>query len=244
MLAGQLCLPQLGLCAREFVLVDCGLHRLGSCGPNVLLVELLFETNMIFKLLHAVFPLKLVERFQLVFKVAYSMWVKYEFHTCGRRCFFGTFLQLHGGKHIDIADNVTMGRHLVIEVYDKYRDQQFTPSVKIGNYVNIGDYSHLSCINGITIKDNVRMGRKVFITDNSHGASDRSLLDTRPNIRPLHSKGPITIEENAWIGEMVCIMPGVTLGRGCIVAANSVVTHDVPAYSVVAGCPAKVIKQL
>ncbi|MBR0310679.1 MAG: hypothetical protein IJQ97_07320 [Paludibacteraceae bacterium] len=54
----------------------------------------------------------------------------------------------------------------------------------------------------------------------------------------------VVIDDNVWIGEKSSILPGVHIGRGAIVAANSVVTHDVPAYSVVAGVPAKVIKQL
>ena len=199
---------------------------------------------MIFKLLHAICPPRIASLPGRVMRRIYSEWIKYEFHSCGNACFFGRFIQLHGGKFIDIGNHVTMGRGLVVEVYDKYQEQHFTPSIRIGNYVNIGDYSHLSCINGIIIKDNVRMGRKIFITDNSHGASDRNLLDTRPNIRPLASKGPVIIEENVWIGEMSCIMPGVTIGRGSIVAASSVVTKDIPPSCVVAGVPAKVVKQL
>ena len=197
---------------------------------------------MIFKLLHTIFPPRIALLPGRIINRIYSEWVKYEFHSCGKNCRFGKFIQLQGGKHIDMADHVTMGRGLVVELYDKYRDQHFTPSLTIGNYVNIGDYSHVSCINSIIIKDNVRMGRKVFITDNSHGASVRSLLDTRPNIRPLSSKGPIIIEENAWIGEMACIMPGVTIGRGAIIGANAVVTKDVPPYALAAGNPAKVIR--
>ena len=53
----------------------------------------------------------------------------------------------------------------------------------------------------------------------------------------------MVIEDNVWIGEKASIMPGVHIGKGAIIAANSVVTHDVPAYAVVAGIPAKVIKQ-
>ena len=197
---------------------------------------------MMFKLLHAIFPPRIASLPDRLYRRIYSEWIKYEFHSCGIGCYFGKFIALEGGKHIDIANNVTMGRGLVVEVYDKFQDMRFTPNVKIGNYVNIGDYSHLSCINSITIKDNVRMGRKVFITDNAHGASDRQLLDIRPNIRPLASKGPVVIEENVWIGEMVCIMPGVTIGRGAIIGANAVVTKDVPPYALAAGNPAKVIK--
>lgn len=199
---------------------------------------------MIFKILHLIFPPALVSLPGRVVRRIYSEWIKYEFHSCGEGCFFGSFMTLRGAKFIDMGAHVTMGRQLVVEVYDKYQDQTFHPTIAIGDYVNIGDQSHLTCINGIIIKDNVRMGRKVFITDNAHGASDRALLDMRPNVRPLVSKGPVVIEENVWIGEMVSIMPGVTIGRGAIIGANSIVTKDIPAYAVAAGNPAKVIKQL
>jgi len=199
---------------------------------------------MIFKLLHTICPPRIASLPDRIRRRIYSEWIKYEFHSVGKDCYFGKFIILEGGEYIDIANNVYMGRGLVLEAFDRYQEQSFTPSIKIGNYVNIGDYSHLSCINGIIIKDNVRMGRKVFITDNAHGASERSLLDMRPNTRPLASKGPVVIEENVWIGEMVCIMPGVTIGRGAIIGANAVVTHDVPPYTLVAGNPARIIKEI
>jgi acetyltransferase-like isoleucine patch superfamily enzyme len=199
---------------------------------------------MIFKLLHTIFPPKIGILYRKIYTRLYSGWIQYEFHSHGKHCIFGKFLLLQGGQHIDLADFVSMGRGLVVEAFDQFHDQSFTPCIKIGNYVNIGDYSHLSCANSIIIKDNVRMGRKVFITDNSHGSFTREQLDIRPNYRPLISKGPVIIEENVWIGEMVCIMPGVTIGRGSIIGANAVVTKSIPPYSIAAGVPAKVIKQL
>lgn len=54
----------------------------------------------------------------------------------------------------------------------------------------------------------------------------------------------ITIGDNVWIGSKVTICPNVHIGNGAIIAANSVVTHDVPAFSMVAGVPAKIVKQL
>lgn len=174
----------------------------------------------------------------------YSVVMSRRFGGCGKKCRFFGFRTLQGARDIFLGDRVWIGHNTVIETFRSYQDQTFTPKITIGNDVNIGDDSHLSCINGITIADNVRMGRKVFITDNAHGSSDRALLDIRPNLRPLVSKGPVRIDENAWIGEMVCIMPGVTIGRGAIVGANAVVTKDVPPYAVVGGNPAKIIKQL
>ena len=63
-----------------------------------------------------------------------------------------------------------------------------------------------------------------------------------PVQRQMVVKGPVVVEDNVWIGERVCILSGVTVGKGAIVAANSVVTKDVPPYSVVGGVPAKLIK--
>jgi len=60
----------------------------------------------------------------------------------------------------------------------------------------------------------------------------------------LSSKGPIIIKKNVWIGDSVCILSGVIVGENAIIGANSVVTKDIPANSVVAGVPARVIRQL
>ena len=86
------------------------------------------------------------------------------------------------------------------------------------------------------------LGKKILITDNAHGSSSAELLEIAPNYRPLCSKGPVVIDDNVWIGEKVSIMPDVHIGKGVIVAANSVVTKDVPPYSIVGGVPAKVVK--
>ena len=69
-------------------------------------------------------------------------------------------------------------------------------------------------------------------------------VDIAPLSRALHSAGPVVIEDNVWIGEGAMIMPNVHIGKGAIIAANSVVTHDVQAYTIVGGVPAKVIKTL
>ena len=128
--------------------------------------------------------------------------------------------------------------------WDSYEGVHFNPQITIGNNSSIGDDSHITAINKIMIGNNVRSGKKILITDNSHGASERKLLDIAPNKRPLYSKGPVIIEDNVWIGEKSSIMPGVHIGYGSIIAANSVVTKDVPSYCVVAGSPAKIVKNM
>lgn len=197
-------------------------------------------------ILSFIYPWRLHCLFTKLCKRIYSSWVKRMFNYCGRDCKFGYFTMLIGAKYINIGDNMTIGEGVVIEVYDQYpiTGQLFSPSVIWGKNCSFGDMSHLTCINSVKIGNGVRCGRKVFITDNAHGASERALLDMQPNVRPLYSKGEVIIEDNVWIGEMACIMPGVRIGKGAIVGANAVVTHDVPAYCVVGGNPARIIKQL
>lgn len=84
-------------------------------------------------------------------------------------------------------------------------------------------------------------GRWVTISDNNHGRTDRNTLQLPPVERRLYSKGNVVIGDNVWIGDKATILSGVTIGDGAVIGANSVVTKDVPEYSVVAGNPAKII---
>ena len=196
--------------------------------------------GIIARLAHIVINLRTLAILKAPFKVFYFYWISEEFKACGSNNYLGGFSKLLGGKYITIGSNMYVGERVVWEVY-KIED---TPTLSFGDDSSFGDEGHITCINNIQIGNGVRIGRKVFITDNAHGASERKLLDTPANKRPMMSKGPVIIEDNVWIGEMACIMPGVTIGRGSIIAANSVVTHDIPAYCVAAGIPAKVVKQL
>ena len=65
-----------------------------------------------------------------------------------------------------------------------------------------------------------------------------------PAERPLSSKGRVAIGKNVWLGANVCVLPGVNIGDGVTIAAGSVVTHDIPSYSMAAGVPARIIKSL
>lgn len=148
-----------------------------------------------------------------------------------------------GAKYIAIGNNVFIGKNVTITAWDAYLGFCFSPQIIIGNGSSIGDDAHITAINCIIIGNNVRSGKKILITDNSHGQINRDLMDISPIKRPLFSKGPVIIEDNVWIGEKVSIMPNVKIGKGSVIAANSVVTKDIPSYSVAAGVPAKVVKQ-
>lgn len=143
---------------------------------------------------------------------------------------------------LNIGDHFCGGRYLRINLYSKYLEQAFSPVLTIGNDVSFEDYCHIGCINKITIGDGCLIASKVFITDHYHGEIKSSEL--RPAVKPLYSKGEVTIGKNVWIGDNVCIMPGVSIGDNCIIGAGSVITKSFPENTVIAGIPAKIIKYI
>lgn len=183
--------------------------------------------------------------FRKITVILYTAWVSNEFknfHITSR--VIPKFSLLLGAKYISVGEKTTIGQHVQLTAWDKYYGQSFTPEILIGDNCSIGEDAHITAISSIKLGNNVLLGKKVLITDNSHGESYRNLLEIGPSMRPLYSKGPVVIDDNVWIGEKASIMPGVHIGRGVIVAANSVVTKDIPPYCVVGGVPAKIIKNL
>lgn len=104
----------------------------------------------------------------------------------------------------------------------------------LGKNVFINHACSFLDIGGITIEDDVLIGPRVNITSENHplDPSDRKALTPKP----------VHIKRNAWIGAGATILPGVTVGENAVVAAGAVVSRDVPANTVVAGIPAKVIR--
>lgn len=114
-----------------------------------------------------------------------------------------------------------------------------------GENDNIGDNVSIRCAERIDIGNNVLMGSRVLIIDNSHGNYSDEGQDspkTPPNKRKLYT-APVIIGDNVWIGEGAIIQAGVSIGAGSIVSANSVVTKNVESGTIVGGVPARVLKR-
>lgn len=151
---------------------------------------------------------------------------------------------IHGHKYIIVNGNIQSLPGLRIECIDYYHGQTFKPSLTIGAGVSFNFRCHISVVNKITIEDNVMFGSNVLVTDSSHGVIDKSVFEIPVSERELYSKGPVRICENVWLGENVCVMPGVTIGRNSIIGAGAIVTKSIPENCLAAGNPAKVIKYL
>ena len=109
--------------------------------------------------------------------------------------------------------------------------------VVIGNRTKIGLSNTI--IGPVTIGNDIRLAQNITVSGLNHSYADVNL--------PIHAQGvstaPIVIEDESWIGANVVIVAGVTVGKHCIIAAGSVVTKNIPPYSVAVGNPARVIKQ-
>jgi acetyltransferase-like isoleucine patch superfamily enzyme len=149
-----------------------------------------------------------------------------------------------GERYITLGRNFQAFARLRLEAFDRHLGSIFHPEITIGDNVSMNYDCHIACITQIVIGNNVLMGSKVCITDHFHGEITKDALAIPPPLRKLVSKGPVTIEDNAWIGEGVVILPNVRIGQNSIVGANAVVTKDVPPNCVVGGVPARVIKRL
>ncbi len=153
-------------------------------------------------------------------------------------------LYLKGCKNIYVGENTVIEKGACLTAYDSYANQSYHPIIKIGDNCHLGVGIHITAVSEIIIGNNLLTGANVLITDNAHGAFDKTSLMQSPIERPLYSKGSVHIGDNVWMGDNVCVLPGVTIGDGVVVAANAVVTRDVPPFSLVAGVPARIVKSL
>ncbi len=150
-------------------------------------------------------------------------------------------LIIKGAELISIGEHCAIGKNAVLTAWNKSACEK-RPLIVIGDDCYIGAFIHITAVNGVKIGNNLLTGTNVLITDNSHGLSDKETMMLPPFDRSIVSKGKVVIGDNVWIGNNVCVMPGVNIGDGAIIGANSVVTKNVPSYSVVAGTPAHILK--
>jgi len=117
----------------------------------------------------------------------------------------------------------------------------YSHNISLFNNVKIMDYAFFDGVGEIEIRECTIIGPKCVIITSNH-QYDENIVELLPFNHNLIKKR-VVIEEYCWIGRDVLILPGVTIGKGSIIAAGSVVTKDVPAFSVYGGNPAKLIKK-
>ncbi|MBQ2912599.1 MAG: acyltransferase [Bacteroidales bacterium] len=171
-----------------------------------------------------------------------SICLSKDFSKCGRNVLFGRVGLIYKPEFISIGNNTKFGDYIYLTAWDRILNHK--PNLIIGDNCNFGAMNHITCANRIRIGNNLLTGKWVTISDNNHGSTDISDLLKKPLDREIVSKGEIIIGNNVWIGDKATILANVCIGDGVVIAANSVVTTDIPSYSVVVGNPGRIISNI
>lgn len=145
-------------------------------------------------------------------------------------------LRIFGARYCQFGDQSVLqygGYVLALKEHDA------DPILKIGSRTMIGNHAHIVATKRVEFGSDVLTADRLFVSDNRHTFEN-------PEI-PIRDQGltqlaEVYIGDGSWLGENVCIL-GASIGRHCVIAANSVVTRDIPDLCVAAGAPARIVKR-
>jgi len=160
--------------------------------------------------------------------------------SCGRDVSIQRPRRILNPACIRIGERTQIRRGALIEPILAYAGVHYAPAIEIGSDVYIGPDLYLACIGRVVIGEGSVLSEHVFLNDSSHGFDPTAGLIME---QKLSSAGGISIGKHCFLGLRVAVLPGVILGDHCIVGVNSVVTHSFPAYSMIAGSPARLVKR-
>ena len=178
-------------------------------------------------------------RFERILALPYGWVYRVIFRYMGKDVFVSPFIHAVGLDCVSIGSKSRISRNTRVLALKSYGAQLFNPEISIGENVSIGFGCTLSCINRIDIGDDVTIGDNVYVADSGHDYKNPELGVLDQPLLP----GRISIGKGAWVGYGAFVAGSVSLGEHSVVGANSVVTRSVPAYTVVAGAPAKPVKR-
>lgn len=193
-----------------------------------------------------------MKMFSLGYLISKLVSLRHRFKRFGKGAWIHHSAMIQGAANIEIGEDVVIGRNAMIYASDGAPIKigartVIHPYVLIsadGGFVQIGEdcsINHFGVFHGsggVKIGNGVRIAHNVAVVSSNHVFKDRQVPI---RLQGVTSEG-ITIEDDVWIGGAAQIMDGITIGRGSVIGAGTVVTRSIPAYSVAVGVPARVIK--
>lgn len=182
----------------------------------------------------------LIRLFKLLNSIYYYIFkypiYKLLFKHIGSKTRILTPLKIDGYQNMILENNVVIGKYTWLAAIPLTGK---TANLIISDGASIGNFNHIYATQSITIERKVLTADKVYISDNLHTYEniDVAILD-----QPIKQLLPVIIGEGTWIGENVCIF-GASIGKHCIIGANSVVNKNIPDYCLAVGSPAKILKR-
>jgi acetyltransferase-like isoleucine patch superfamily enzyme len=161
------------------------------------------------------------------------------FAQFGREVSLNCPVRLSGESRIAIGDGVYIGAGSWLQALPDGDNESV--AISIGSETSIAGFCVISAVRKVVVEDNVLIARNVYISDHIHKYSQ---VDIPIHLQGVDKVGPVVVKHGSWLGQNVVVCPGVTIGIGSVVGANSVVTRDVPDFSVAVGAPASVVKTI
>lgn len=150
------------------------------------------------------------------------------------------YKHISGARFIEIGKRCSFGSGLTLIATDAFMGRSHAPRLVIRDGVTFGADAFIACTHDIEIGANVLASDRVFIGDSTHGYEDIGRPISR---QPMVGEAPVRIGSGSFLGIGCVILPGVTLGKGCYVGANSVVNRSFGDHTVIAGIPARAIRR-
>jgi acetyltransferase-like isoleucine patch superfamily enzyme len=169
----------------------------------------------------------------------FTFLIKSNFAEFGKGSVIRSPADIRGISRIAIGANVYIGSGALLYALS-YKNAKDV-CIRFGHRVAITGQCTISAVQDVVIEDDVLIARNVYISDHSHHFSS---LGTPVRNQGVDKVSPVRIKRGAWLGQNVVVCPGVTIGTGSVVGANSVVKSDVPDYCIAAGAPAVVRRDL
>jgi acetyltransferase-like isoleucine patch superfamily enzyme len=174
---------------------------------------------------------------RFVFRFIWWIINKWRFGHIGFRTYIYNPLKISGSKNINLGSKVFIGYKSWLAALPLTGEKGCR--LEIGDGSSIGNFNHIFATKKISIGKNVLTADKVYISDNLHNYEN---IDTPIMNQSIKQIKAVEIGDGTWLGENVCVI-GAKIGKNCVIGANSVVTKDIPDYSVAVGIPIKIIKR-
>lgn len=158
------------------------------------------------------------------------------FGSFGRRVRIVRPLRIFGARYCHFGDDSVLQYGAYILVLKTF---EHSPTLSIGARTMIGNHAHIVATRMVRFGEGVLTADRLFVADNRHAFEDPSVPIRDQGLTQLSE---VHVGDGSWIGENVCIL-GASVGRNCVIAANSVVNTDIPDRCVAAGSPARIIRR-
>src|SRR5665213_3656983 len=166
----------------------------------------------------------------------FTLLVSGQFAEMGARTRISPPFRFYGLNQMSLGDEVMINSDCWLQTIPGHGDECSTKLI-IKAHAGIGMGAHIAAAKQIVIEEYVLLGRNVHISDHAHAFEDIKIPIMQQDIGSI---APVSIGRGTWLGQNVVVLPGVTIGRHCVIGANSVVKSSIPDFSVAVGAPARV----